>query len=300
MANPIVTSLPEYVEQNKLGLIAKSVLGARTTGIINFQTGIKSKATINILDTDVTLQDGSACGFNAQGSQTVTQRVIETKPLKVNMEYCAKNMLKTFMQHEVRLNAGAKNLPFEEEFVGAVIEDVKGKVEKMIWQGDVSLGIVGFDGIFESLVSDPTVRENLIEETETVSDMVKKMVVHTNLPLKEDTKIFMGTDLFTRYIQELIESNLYHYSGENSNYEITVPGTTIKVVAVEGLNGTGKAFAGRASNFYYGTDMEGDEEIFDLFFSNDDRNFKLVIEFNCGVQIAFPTEVLRGTVAPLA
>lgn len=290
MANPIVTSLPEYVEQNKLGLIAKSVLGARTTSIINFQTGIKSKATINILDTDVTLQDGSACGFNAQGSQTVTQRVIETKPLKVNMEYCAKNMLKTFMQHEVRLNAGAKNLPFEEEFVGAVIDNVKAKVERMIWQGDDELGVNGFIDILGT------------EGTEyaTVAEAIKSTITNSNLPLKEDTKMFMGTDLFVRYIQELIDSNLYHYSGENSNYEITIPGTTIKAVAVEGLNGTGKIIAGRASNFYYGTDMEGDEEVFDLFFSNDDRTFKLVIEFNAGVQIAFPNEVVVSKVTPLA
>lgn len=290
MANPIVTSLPEYVEQNKLGLIAKSVLGARTTSIINFQTGIKSKATINILDTDVTLQDGSACGFNAQGSQTVTQRVIETKPLKVNMEYCAKNMLKTFMQHEVRLNAGAKNLPFEEEFVGAVIDNVKAKVENMIWQGDDELGVNGFIDILGT------------EGTEyaTVTEAIKSTITNSNLPLKEDTKMFMGTDLFVRYIQELIDSNLYHYSGENSNYEITIPGTTIKAVAVEGLNGTGKIIAGRASNFYYGTDMEGDEEVFDLFFSNDDRTFKLVIEFNAGVQIAFPNEVVVSKVTPLA
>ena len=42
--NIIATSLPEYVEQNKLPLINKVVFGGRTIGLMVKQTGIKHVA----------------------------------------------------------------------------------------------------------------------------------------------------------------------------------------------------------------------------------------------------------------
>ena len=40
--------------------------------------------------------------------------------------------------------------------------------------------------------------------------------------------------------------------------------------------------------------MEGDYEAYDLFWSQDDRLYKLVIEFKAGVQIAFPNEFIKS------
>ena len=33
--NPVVTSLPDYVEENKIGLIAKAVLGGNSVDMFN-------------------------------------------------------------------------------------------------------------------------------------------------------------------------------------------------------------------------------------------------------------------------
>lgn len=293
MANPIVTSLPEYVEQNRIGLIAEAVLGARTASLINFQTGIKTSAAINLLTTDVDFQDGSACGFNAAGEQTLSQRLIETGLIKVNMEYCDKNLLKTYAQHEVRIAAGTKTLPFEEDFINAVVANVKEGLEKGIWQGTEQ-----FDGLLQILEAE--------EGKVTVSGQTKanvynavKAVVAAVKPtmLKEDLRIFIGTDLYVAYIQELVEKNLYHYSANDDNFEIVVPGTTIKVTAVDGLNATNKIVMSRASNLYYGTDMEGDEEKFDFWYSKDNGVFRLAIEFNAGVQVAFPDQVVYAALS---
>lgn len=50
------TNLPQYVEQEKLGLIKKTVLGAKTLGYINVQADVKGAAAINVIDADATLQ----------------------------------------------------------------------------------------------------------------------------------------------------------------------------------------------------------------------------------------------------
>ena len=50
--------------------------------------------------------------------------------------------------------------------------------------------------------------------------------------------------------------------------------------------------AADAENIYFGVDMEGDEEKFDMWYSQDNQEFRLAINFNAGVQVAFPDEVV--------
>ena len=95
MANsPIMTSLPEYVEQRRLPLIAAAVLGGDTAKLFNLQTDVKTSAALNLLSTDVEFGDGSTCGWDEAGTQTLSQRILETGLIKINMAYCDKVMLK--------------------------------------------------------------------------------------------------------------------------------------------------------------------------------------------------------------
>lgn len=95
MANsPIMTSLPEYVEQRRLPLIAAAVLGGDTAKLFNLQTDVKTSAALNLLTTDVEFGDGSTCGWDEAGAQELSQRILETGLIKINMAYCDKIMLK--------------------------------------------------------------------------------------------------------------------------------------------------------------------------------------------------------------
>lgn len=62
MANPIMTTLPAYVEERRLPLIKEAVLGAKSASMFNLQTDIKTDAVINLLSTDVEFGDGLVCG----------------------------------------------------------------------------------------------------------------------------------------------------------------------------------------------------------------------------------------------
>lgn len=95
MANsPIMTSLPEYVEQRRLPLIAAAVLGGDTAKLFNLQTAVKTSAALNLLSTDVEFGDGADCGWDEAGAQTLSQRILTTGQIKINMAYCDKVMLK--------------------------------------------------------------------------------------------------------------------------------------------------------------------------------------------------------------
>lgn len=298
MANsPVMTTLPAYVEQRRLPLIKEAVLKAKSASLFNLQSDIKTDAALNLLTTDVQFGDGLTCGWDEAGTQTLSQRILKTGNIKINMAYCDKAMLKYWTQYQIRVAAGQKTLPFEEDFVSAVVENVKEAVEIAIWQGDTTSqtnNLKYFDGLLKILKNDAGTVDVVITGASAYDDI---MAVYNAIPEKvlEGASILVGADTFRKFVNELVAKNYYHYSGENLNGEIYLPGSQVKVIAVNGLNGTDKIVAGQLDkNFFYGVDMVNDEEKFEMWYSQDFREFRLAIEFNAGVQVAFPDEVVLG------
>lgn len=295
-----MTSLTSYVEQRRLPLIKEAVLKAKSASLFNLQTDIKTSAALNLLSTAIQFGDGLACGWDEAGTQTLSQRILTTGNIKINMAYCDKEMLKYWTQYQVRVAAGQKTLPFEEDFVNAVVENVKAAIETAIWQGDTTSetnNLKYFDGLLKILGAAAGTVDVTITGTSAYDDI---MAVYNAIPEKvlDGASILVGSDTFRKFIQELVAKNYYHYSGENLNGEIMLPGSQVKVIAVNGLNGTDKIVAGQLDkNFFYGCDMMNDEEKFELWYSQDFREFRLAIEFNAGVQVAFPDEVVLGAKA---
>lgn len=287
-----VNGLETYVDEQRLPLIKKAVLGGKSVGMFNLQTGVKKSAALNLINVTPTLQAGG-CGFNAQGDATLSQRVINTELLKVNMEFCDKDLLAYWAGYEVKVGAGKEQLPFEEYLTSAVIEGINEKVENLVWQGDKSKG-AEFDGILTILADEDVVKA----QGTGAYGAIKAAYSAIPVAVLPKATIFVGADIFRSYMLEMVEKNFYHYAADGADVqEFIVPGTNTKVVAVNGLNGTNKIVAADPANLFYGCDMLDDAETFDLFYSKDNRAFRLVVEFNGGTQVAYPNEVVVGTVA---
>lgn len=286
-----VSSLTQYVEEQRLPLIKKTIFAAPSIKYFNLQTGVKHSAALNILDTTVQFGDGATCGWDEAGTSAFSQRMLEVGNYKVNMSFCDKTMLKYWNGYEVRVAAGQKSLPFEEDFVNGVIGGVKEKLEKIIWQGVKATDKA--DGIVTILNSAEGVIKPSVESGATTYEKV--LAVYKAIPVKvlDKAVIFVGADTFRDLVLEMTAKNLYHYAPTiDESLTIVLAGTTTKVIGVEGLNGTNKIVAANPENIYFGTDMEGDEEKFDLWYSQDNQEFRLAINFNAGVQVAFPDEVV--------
>lgn len=286
-----VSSLTQYVEEQRLPLIKKTIFAAPSIKYFNLQTGVKHSAALNILDTTVQLGDGATCGWDEAGTSSFSQRMLEVGNYKVNMSFCDKTMLKYWNGYEVRVAAGQKSLPFEEDFVNGVIGGVKEKLEKIIWQGVKSTDKI--DGIVTILNSAEGVIKPTVESGATTYEKV--LAVYKAIPVKvlDKAVIFVGADMFRDLVLEMTAKNLYHYAPTiDESLTIVLAGTTTKVIGVEGLNGTKRIVAANPENIYFGTDMEGDDEKFDLWYSQDNQEFRLAINFNAGVQVAFPDEVV--------
>jgi len=287
-----LSALTTYVDEQRLPLIRKTIFAAPSTRFFNLQTGVKHAAALNILNTEVVFGDGAACGWNESGSSAFSQRILEVGNFKVNMSFCDKSMEKYWMGYQVRVAAGQKSLPFEEDFVNGIIDGVRVKLENLVWNGEKATD--GMDGLLAILdaASASTINASLATGT-SIYD--KTLVVYKAIPAAKlgSASIFMGIDKFRDLVLELTAKNLYHYDPKvDSDLEIILPGTSTKVRGVAGLNAKKNIIAADGENIYFGVDMEGDEEKFDLWYSQDNQEYRLAIYFNAGVQVAFPDEIV--------
>lgn len=288
----VTFNVSEYVDQQRLPLIKKAVLGAKTVSLINLQAGVKGKAALNLINVDPTLQ-GGGCGWNASGDATLSQREIETKLLKVNMSFCDKDFAAYWANYQIKIGAGKEVLPFEEDFINGVIEKINEKVERMVWQG-TGEG-TEFKGLLKNFEEGGSTDEAVGTD---IFAAVERTYQGIPIAILDKAVMFIGADAFRQYMLALVNKNLYHYPADGSDVmEIVIPGTTTKLVAVNGLNGSNKIVAADPNNLFYGCDMLDDKETVDFWYSKDNREYRLAVQFNAGAQVAYPDEVYVGTIA---
>ena len=293
-----VSGITGYVDANEKELIGKALIGGKTAGLLNLQTGVKGSSYLNLLDANPTLQAGG-CGWNMEGENTVTRREIKTGLIKVNVAFCDKDLIGTSLQHEVKVAVGAKTLPFEEEFVNQNLASIQKQLEAAIWQGDTDSlvdNLKHFDGFIKLLgassgvVDAGTTLDVVVKAKEAIEAVV--MALPNEIMDRSDKVIFVGYDVFRAYVAQLQAANLFHYTADLAgSMELVIPGTDIKLIGVHGLTGQKKIYGSYLENMYLGTDLEGDSEKFAFWYSEDNSEFRLKVEFNAGVQVAFPDYV---------
>ena len=291
-----VSTLSNYVEEKRLPLIAKSFLRGKTVDLIQLETGVLQDTALNLVSASVEFGDGASCGFNPTDGVALSQRILKPTFLKVNQVFCDKDLLKKWASYEVKLAAGREQLPFEEKFMEEISNAISESIEKLVWQGDSShtnepdgfLKILetGGSGVVSVTWSAGTTAYNKIKAVYNA--------IPANIIDKDDTVIFVGEETYREFIQELVAANLYHFAPDYRAGEYMVPGTSIRVIAVNGLNGTGKIVAGRLSNFFYGVGAEDDKDTFDFWYSQDNREFRLAVYFAIALQVAYPNEIVLG------
>ena len=297
-----VTAITGYVDQNEKSLIGKALVGGRTAGLLNLQTGVKGSSYLNILNADPTLQAGT-CGWNDLGDNVLSRRLIQTGLIKVNVAFCDKDLIGTSMQYGVKVAVGAKTLPFEEDFIDQNVKAVQSKLEKALWQGDtdsVDEGLKHFDGLVKIIgaagsgvvsATDATAKNIVLKAKEVIASVLALMP--NEIMDRPDKVIFVGYDVYRAYVTQLQEANLFHYTGNlDGKMEMVIPGTDVRLIGVAGLVGTKRIYASYLENFNMGTDLEGDSEKFKFWYSEDNAEFRLKVEFNAGVQVAFPDMIV--------
>lgn len=316
-----VSSLANYTEQNADQLIASSVLGAKTATLIksagNVMAGIKSSETINIMESDAVFQAGGSCGFNASGNTSFTQRTLSVGKIKVNESLCPKALESKYLQKALPTGSQYDSIPFEQQFSERKAQLISKQLEESIWQGDTASANVNlnkFDGLIKLVGAASGVVDSNVAGFITgapisaatgitasnviaIFDGVYK-AIPAKIVSQDDVRIFVGVDVFRTYTVALKNANMFHYQFDGkADSELVIPGTSIKVIAVQGLIGTNKIYALRLSNLFLGTDLLNEEEKFEIFYAKEADEVRFVAEFKFGVNFAFPDEIVKFILA---
>ena len=299
-----VSALTNYVKTNEDVLIKSVVLGGvkgDTISNLSLQTGIKTKERLNYLDVEPSFQDGTNCGFSANGKTEFTERELETKQYKVQDQYCDRVLLGKFAEYQVKINAQteASDLPFEAVLMDEIIGGINAGMEKEVWLGTGTGNslIKGFVTLAASADSASTVAVS-IESGTSVYNAIKKVVMAIPERIIDEAVVFVSPAIYRAFVQEMVEKNYFHYKNDGNveNMDITFPGTDIKVHKTIGLTGDKKhIYASSYKNMVYGCDLQGDEEKVKVWYDDNSELFKYNIRWNAGVMTYFPDMVVLGT-----
>jgi hypothetical protein len=294
-----VSALSEYVNQNSGELLTKAVLGANTLNYIDIMPGVKYKDVLNYLDSTVVFGDASICGWDPKGGDTFTQRTIEVAPIKINKEFCDKDLRKYWMNYQMLFEAGRETLPFEEKFIENNLAAINAELEKQIWQSDKTKGGL-FNGLIPTMVAEATVIKKELEagyNAVAVIDAAYEAMTPTMLI--QEPAIFVSHSTFRAYVQGLNATCCANREVIDAAAEkIAYPGDSrvsiVPVTGMEGVNeGIALAIATPAKNLVYGTDVEGSENTFKFWYDDKEDKFLFKVLFNAGTQVKFPNQIVR-------
>lgn len=293
MANTLINSLPEFIENKKDELFVKAVAGTKTLDYVEIMPNVKFKEALNYLDSTVVLADGSECGWNPQGSDTFNARYIEVYPISVQKEFCWKELRKTYANYQLAFEAGRETLPFEEKIAQSQIAAIKKEVEKGVWQGIASVGMAGF---LAQMAEDAAVVDVTFGEG---ADIVAKVdSVIAAIPagaLEKGTNVFLSWTDFRNYVKAVNAECCNNTTIDANVVDLVYAGDSrIKLVPVAGLEGTNKIVAAPYDALVYGTDIEGSESVYRLFYDAKESKFLFDVLFNAGTALKYPDEIVLG------
>lgn len=285
-----VNALPEYIEVNKDELFVKAVAGTKTLDYIEVMGGVKGKAALNYLDSTVVLGDGENCGWNPQGEDTFSQKYIETKLIAINKEFCWKTLRNKWLNYDLSIAAGRETLPFEQKIAESNMAAIKKEVEKMVWQGNET---VGLDGLLAQMADDEAVVK-VSGGTDTVEKVEAVIAAIPGAALEKGVNVFLSWTDFRAYVaaknasccgnMPIIDAAVAElvYAGDSR----------IKLVPVAGLEGTGKIVAATYDALVYGTDIEDADAIYRMWFDEKEDKFMFKVLFNAGTAVKYSDEVV--------
>jgi hypothetical protein len=307
-------TLSAYTKQLVEPLLTSAVFEAKTQQMIMdggiVIPNVKSAAAIPLMDTDAFFQT-DACGFDASGTTTITQRTITVGKIKLEEVICPKDFEAYFTQEA--LKAGSNYEDFgNDQFAAAYLAKknsrIAAQLETALWQSDATgstANLNKFDGLQKLIAAGSPINANVSGYTgvATITTVTASNVIaategiYKAIPAavmaKGDVKIFVGYDWYRLLILAYRALNMFSYNPQDVNAQsFILPGTNVEIVSVNGLNTTGDAYAMSLSNMALGVDLESDESNYRLWWSEDNNQVRFRAAFKIGINCAYTTEVV--------
>jgi hypothetical protein len=297
-----LSSLATYTDEVGGELIRRAILEGETAKIIRVQPGVKGSQAINLLDSNLVVQDGS-CGWNSSGSTVYTQRDITVCQYKVNEALCPADLNNYWLGQLLTPGSTPETVPFEAQISELKVAQISQYVENLMWQASsATTCFSGFNEIINNLTGSVITVSGTSALTSTNAlDQVDLLVeaIPDDIVDRTDLVVFMSHANYRKYLINYRTANYYHYNPESSyeDFKTFHPATNILVHPVGGLNSSNKLVLAPAGYMVMGVDLMSDQETLKMFYSVDFDEVRLRSNFKVGVQIAWPQFVIQNGLA---
>lgn len=301
-----VSALPAYTKQEILPLAVRSVFDTDIASLpgIQHKLRVKYKEVINVVDDEIIFQNGAVCGNEASGDTTFSQVEVQVGPIEVRKSWCPKDLEQKWAQMLLPSGSHYEDLPQREaitEFLMALMVETNAVG---LWQADttsVDANLKRYDGFIKKIdAASPIAATSQASISEAnVIAIFRNMVslLPARLKKKSDLAFFCGWDTFESLLAAYLTLNNYHIDmspdGPYTTGVFSLPLWGITVYAMHGLTGTDRIFLGRMSNFWIATDMEGEDENWDIWYERKDNNINARVEFKLGTGVTFGNEIVE-------
>lgn len=303
-----VGGITAYVN-SKGELISKTVLGADTiaNGGVTIIPGIKYKERLTFLDNAVYLQ-AESCGWTSGGSgtTTLTERDVTVVPLKNQMELCPSDLEKYTLN--LKMKAGYNtSIPEEGLWIENYVKNIASANETMLW-ANAAASTTACEGWLHSTLADSEVNDVTTAYLSTSGTSTSSTywlgvlaLMYNALPVKyqaaSDLTLFIGKELYQRFINAMVVNNLYHVSPTDlvsGSIDLRIVGYNIKMVPVNGLNSTDYILLTPASNLVVGVDLQGEDEKVNIRYDESQEIVKASVHYKIGTSYYFGDAIVLG------
>ena len=310
MAEPTITTT--YAGQFAGKYISAALLSPSTidNGGVTVLPNVKFKEVLQNVATS-TLLANATCDFDAAGSTvTLTEKILQTNDLQVNMQLCKSQFFNTWQSAEMGASQFS-DLPksFSDYLLGYVAGKVAAEMETTLWSGAAGAAGGLTDGGFTVLAAAQCPAANIIAPAAVtalnVIDELGKVVdainAQTNIYGHEDTRIFVSRNVAAAYVRSLggFAANVGANGVDNRGTMWYADGgglsfDGIKIFMAEGLPND-RMIAAQISNLYYGVSLLSDKQearVMDVSQYDGSDNVRVGMRMAAGAQIGVAEDVI--------
>lgn len=308
MPNPVTTGTT-YAGTFAGKYLSASLLSAPTldNGGITILPNVAYKQVLQNLSTGSIVANAN-CDFQTGGGVvTLTEKVLTTKELQVNIQLCKSDLMQTWQASEMGYSSyGQMPKSFDDFLIAHVSAKVASATEANIWNGSAGAGT--FDSIKTLALADASVIDvtGLTGASLNASVIIAEMgkvvdAIPASLYGKEGLKLYVSQKVAKLYVRALggfgasgLGSNGTNNQGTQwyTNGSLSFDG--IPIFMANGL-GADNMIATTTDNLFFGCGLLNDKNIvqtIDMSPIDGSLNYRVIMRYNAGVQIGVGSDVV--------
>jgi len=283
-----------YAGREAAGYIRAAFLSNESLAAVTVKENIEYKQVVRRLVDNVTFTNAT-CDFDAQGTVTLTERILTLEKFQVQRQLCKNTFLSDWESRSEQNNELHASLT--DALIANVMAGVAANNERLIWQGvNATAGeYAGFETLF---LADATVLDVATPEAITTANVIEEM---NRLVLTLPVRVRRATEkpviAVSSNVAEAFRTAILGLGGGSYLYQ----GETVKmtwqgqydIIECPGMSDDTMAFY-QKSNLWFGTnllDQWNTVAVLDMYQYDLSNNVRFSCSFFAGVQYGFGNEI---------